>query len=63
MKVKLKTGKRMGRKFTLTCHKECPKLEVYAMRAGDKEDDLYEIGGVIGTRAEFRKLFKTAGIL
>lgn len=49
--------------FIATCHPNCKKLKVYAPMKKDRKDDLYEIDGVFGTRAEFRKLFRMAGII
>lgn len=39
------------------------KLDIYYPIVGDKHDDLFEIGGVIGTKSQWLKAFKVAGLV
>lgn len=62
MNVKVRTLKDGQRKFELLCHIGCPKLSIYAPGPRSKLDDLYEIGGVCATRAEWLAVFARAGL-
>ena len=62
MKTKTEVLTAAGKRITVTCL-DCPeKLEIYAPPDGDKNDTIYEIGGVVGNRWEWARLFKRIGI-
>ena len=62
LKVSRKLSKRSGLTFTVSCHEGCEKLKIYSPSPHDMGDDIHEIGGVVGTRKEWAKLFREVGI-
>lgn len=55
-------GKRSA-KMTLKCFDCKSKLDIYYTELGSKDNDLFEIGGVIATRSEWCEAFVRIGLV
>ena len=63
MQVTFKKLKKAGHLAKAYCHPGCKTLSIYYPKLNDKVDTLYEIGGVIGQRSVWQKVFKKVGLL